>query len=195
TSGLLYAKYYSKRKKLNVKIDADNGNILGNIYLLSEVSVFDKTGKKMAYIWPVGQIGKSQKAGMFLFENIEDDKYLEIKDKEIFKNKRGLNPPWENLKTPLVAMLNKKLKIFDRLSGKITREVDLSIAAPGLCGANGNYEYFSDSSITGDGKKILIPYYCEGMNKGLCIIVDLVEGKVITTIEIGKYPTNVVINK
>lgn len=179
---LLLGYSHPKYNRKTTVVDSTTGQILYQLDFkihLDEI-VFSSDHTKIAKIWEKGRA---------VYDLIENKRLSLKKGQEVFSDGIGLNPPWAKISSPLYTIENYKyLKGIDRNNGKSVLNIDLEAITGGL---NTSIKH---PLLYDKGSKTIIPMV--GVDRqGYVIIIDLEKKQIISKIEVGKNPTNLVLNK
>lgn len=146
--------------------------------------IITKDGKEIIKTWP----------GYVVTYDIEKNQKIErIEAEGLIESGRGFNPPWGKIEAPLVQIPFesdgtgwRRLKAYDRMTGKKTLEIDLKEISGGLTPLR-DYVLF----LPGNKHKAVLPM--AGKSGTYLVIIDL-EGKNIEAkIEIDAPTTNIIL--
>ncbi len=197
----LYALYAHPSYQGTTVIDSETGKIKGLLdFYINRGSVFSPDGKAIAEMWPSGSKIIEKDGDKKLMEwsggvavyDIEKNKM--ISRKEIQKDGIGLQPPWGKIEAPFIYLKDyKMLEMYNRETGKIISQIDIVDITGGLITAD-RYPFSFDNN-----KKIILSMTdnatkTDKMRKGYVVVIDLVKKKIVSKIEVGPSPTNVVLS-
>lgn len=192
--GSLYAMYGRKEyEKGTTVIDARSGQITGHLkFYIVKDTLFSPDGKTVANMWSHGSRvgnGSVDKAGREWSASVvvyDIDQNKEVSRTRIQNNRIMLQPPWGEIEGPYVAWAGTNIfNLYNRTNGSLISSVDL--------------KKLTDLSVASrfptvidGGNKMAIPMSENGHN-GFIVIVDLVKAVIISKVEVGQNPTNVVL--
>jgi hypothetical protein len=185
-------------------VDASTGNIIGVLsFRIRQLnSIFSADGKKMCMIYPPGsriikkdgeEKIKKWKGYVVTYDIEKNQKIEKIEAEDLIRSKRGFNPLWGKIDTPIVKIPFesdgtgwRRLKIYDRMSGEEISEIDLKEISGGLTPSR-DYVLF----LPGGKHKVILPMV--GKSGRYLVIIDLKEKKIEAKIEIDAVPSNIIL--
>lgn len=200
----LYLGYANpKYRRGSTIFDLASKTIAGRIdFYIRESSILSSNNKKACRIIPPGSriIRKDGKeiiktwAGYVETYDIEKNEKIEkIEAEDLIESGRGFNPPWGKIEAPLIQIPfesdgtgRRKLKAYDRMTGKQTLEMDLKEMSGGLIPLR-DYVLF----LPGNKQKVVLPM--AGKSGSYLVIIDLEGRKIDAKIEIDAPLTNIIL--
>ncbi len=162
-------------------IDSFTGEILSLLNFkihLKEID-FSPDRTKISLIWDKGRM---------VYDLVKNKQVSYVKGEEVFKDEIGLNSPWAKETLPLYTTVDYKyLKAISRSNGEVISEINLEKLT-------GFGTAIKIPLIVEKGTKAIIPMFDMSSGYGYIVILDLEKKEVVSKIQVGPNPTNVVLS-
>ncbi len=174
-------------------LDAATGDFIGeSSVLIPNTPILSPDGSQFAYVWPSGAREKEgavvEWSGGVAVKDIATGATVSSVELD---NNRGLEPPWGASSSEFVYLSRPDyiLRVYDRESGQVISSIDILeltdmlLTAEPLHIANTNRVALSMITMPSD----------DGSHEGFVVVVDYATGRVVHAVEVGPYPTNIVL--
>lgn len=176
--------------ELTTVLDSLSGKIIGRVDKpVSAKEYFSPDGKMAATMWPGGfTVRNGVKKQHFAGMAVTDLETGEVVVNKQLKASEGFQPPWCQLTSKFLYYKQKSrtLEVYDRSSKQLLSSINIRKLA-GLA--------MNQSSVKTIGDSDLIAVSMTGAeHAGFIVVIDVIKQQIVHKIEIGPWPTNLVLS-